>query len=58
MKATEEKSLEVTFTFGLVALVTVTMYEGLTIDDCLRFRSDQINGYFSNGEYHKVSRNK
>ena len=41
-----EVVMRVSFTFGSVAAVTVTLYEGKTLNECLKMRAEDIDGYF------------
>ena len=45
--------MQVVFNFGGVAYVTVNIYEGKTLNECVKMRGD-IDGYILNGEYIKV----
>lgn len=47
----EIKTMQVVFSFGSVATVSVKIYEGKTLDECVRLRSEKIDGYILNGKY-------
>lgn len=51
MEKIGEKVVYVSFDFGGGAWVTVTLYEGKTFEECIRLRSEHIDGYFKNGIY-------
>ena len=47
-----KKTYQVFFNFGSAATVSVIMYEGKTVKECIRLRSKNIEGYIDeNGEY-------
>lgn len=54
MKLIEKKTMQVVFSFGSVATVTINVYEGKTLDECVKMRGD-IDGYILNGKYIKVN---
>lgn len=54
MKIIEKKTMYVVFNFGAGAYVTVNIYEGKTLDECVKMRGD-IDGYILNGKYIKVN---
>lgn len=41
-----EVTMYVSFNFGGMAYLTVTLYEGKTLNECLKMRSDAIDGYY------------
>lgn len=51
MKKISEAVVYVSFDFGGGAWVTVTFYEGKTFEECIRLRSEHIDGYIENGIY-------
>lgn len=53
MKLIERKQMQVVFSFGSVAYVTVNIYEGKTLNECIKIRGD-IDGYILNGKYYEV----
>ena len=55
MKKIGEREVQVTFTFGSVAYVGVNIYEGKTFEDCLKIRSEAIDGYLEDGKYIKIN---
>ena len=54
MKKIGSKNVQVIFDFGSVANVTVNLYEGKTFEECLKMRSESIDGYVENGEYIRI----
>lgn len=54
MKKIGEREVQVTFTFGSVAYIGVNIYEGKTFEECLKIRSEAIDGYIENGKYIKL----
>ena len=50
------KTLQVIFNFGSVATVSVKMYEGKTVEECVRLRSKNIVGYIENGKYVEINK--
>ena len=54
MKKIGSKEVQVIFDFGSVANVTVNLYEGKTFEECLKMRSEAIEGYTENGKYIKI----
>ena len=55
MKKIGKRTVQVTFTFGSVAYVGVNIYEGKTFEECLKIRSEAIDGYIENGKYIKLN---
>ena len=54
MKKIDEKKIQVTYDFGSVAYVTVNIYEGKTLEECLKIKSEAIDGYIEDGKYTKI----
>ena len=54
MKKIGSKKVQVTFDFGSIANVTVNLYEGKTFEECLKMRSEAIDGYIEDGKYIKI----
>lgn len=54
MKKIDEVVVYVTFNFGGGAYVGVNLYEGKTFEECIRLRSENIDGYIENGKYIKL----
>ena len=54
MKKTGKKKVQVAFDFGSVAYVRVNLYEGKTFEECLKMRSEAIDGYIEDGKYIKI----
>ena len=48
------KKIQVTYDFGSVAYVTVNIYEGKTFEECLKMKSEAIDGYIEDGKYTKI----
>lgn len=55
MEKTGETTVQVTFDFGSASYVSVTLYEGKTFEECLKLRSDRIDGYIKDGKYIKLA---
>ena len=55
MKKICDIGLQVSFDFGSIAYVTVTLYEGKTLAECLKMRSEHIDGYVRNGKFAKIA---
>lgn len=51
LKVKEQKVMTVTFDFGSVSAITVTIYEGKTLNECLKMRSEHIDGVIIDGMY-------
>jgi len=51
MTVKEIKKMQVVFSFGSVAYVTIKIFEGLDLAECLKMRSEDICGYIENGKY-------
>lgn len=47
----ERINLQVVFNFGSVAYVTVTKKDDETIEDAIKRRSENIEGYIKDGKY-------
>lgn len=58
MKIKEIKKMQVVFSFGSIATVSVNIYEGKTLNECVRLRSEKIDGYILNGKYVAIAQNK
>ncbi len=54
MKKIGNKEVQVTFDFGSIGYVTVNLYEGKTFEECLKMRSEAIDGYIENGKVIKT----
>lgn len=55
MKVKETRTMTVSFTFGSIAQVSVKIYEGKTLNECLKMRSDEIDGVIIDGLYVKIA---
>lgn len=51
MKIKETKTMYVSFDFGSMAYVSVNIYEGKTLNECLKMRSENIDGVIIDGMY-------
>ena len=54
MKALKEETFYVSFNFGGFAYIGVIMYEGKTIEECLKLRSEDIDGYLKGNTWIKI----
>ena len=51
-KEENKKVVVVSFDFGSMATISVKLHEGKTFEECLKMRSEKIDGYINdNGEY-------
>ncbi|MGN0812369.1 MAG: hypothetical protein ACI4MQ_02540 [Candidatus Coproplasma sp.] len=55
MEAKETRVLYVSFNFGSWAYVSVKIYEGKTLNECLKMRSENIDGVLIDGLYIKIN---
>ena len=55
LKVKEERVMYVSFSFGSMAYVTVKIYEGKTLNECLKMRSKEIDGVIIDGMYVKIA---
>lgn len=55
MKKIGETTAYVSFDFGSMSYVSVTLYEGKTFEECLKLRSDHIDSYIKDGKYIKIA---
>lgn len=55
MKKIGETVVYVSFNFGSMAYVGVNLYEGKTLEECIRLRSENIDGYIKDGKYVKLA---
>lgn len=46
MKKIEEKRMYVLFNFGSYVYLSVNIYDGLTLDECMYLRSEDIEEYY------------
>lgn len=49
MKKVEERVMYVLFNFGSYVYLTVDIYDGLTLDECVYLRSENIDMYLDDG---------
>lgn len=55
MKKIGKTTVYVSFDFGSMAYVGVTLYKGKSFEECLKLRSEHIDGYIKDGKYIKIS---
>lgn len=55
MKIKERRTLYVSFNFGSMAYVGVNIYEGKSLNECLKMRSENIDGVIIDGLYIKIA---
>lgn len=48
------KTYQVVFNFGSVVTVSVKIYDGMSTNECIKLRSEDIVGYIENGKYIEV----
>lgn len=51
LKVNEERTMRVAMDFGSIVLMTVKIYEGKSLNECLRMRSERIDGAIIDGVY-------
>lgn len=54
MKIKETRELYVSFNFGSMAYMSVDIYEGKTLNECLKLRSEDIDGVVIDGLFLKI----
>ncbi len=54
MKIKETRTMYVSFNFGSMVYLSVDIYEGKTLNECLKMRSEDINGVIIDGLYIKI----
>ena len=47
LKKVAEKTLYVLYNFGSYAFVSVSLYNGLTFDECVYLHSEKIDSYYN-----------
>lgn len=55
MKIRETRTMYVSFNFGSMAYVSVNIYEGKSLNECLKLRSKDIDGVIIDGLYIKIA---
>lgn len=55
MKIRETRTMYVSFNFGSMAYMDVDIYEGKTLNECLKMRSEDIDGVIIDGLYIKIN---
>lgn len=51
MKVKETRTMQVSFSFGGMAYISVDIYEGKSLNECLKLRSGDIDGVIIDGLY-------
>ena len=51
MRVKEVRTMTVTFKFGSVSQVSVKIYDGKSLNECLKMRSEDIDGVIIDGLY-------
>ena len=54
MKIKETRTMYVSFNFGSMAYVSVNIYEGKTLNECLKMRSEDIDGVIIDGLFVRI----
>lgn len=54
MKIKETRTMYVSFNFGSMVYLSVNIYEGKTLIECLKMRSEDIDGVIIDGIYIKI----
>ena len=54
MKIKETRTMYVSFNFGSMAYLSVDIYEGKTLNECLKMRSEDIDGVIIDGLFVKI----
>ena len=55
MKVKETRIMQVSFKFGGMTYVSVDIYEGKSLNECLKLRSNEIDGVIIDGLYIKIA---
>ena len=55
MKVKETRTMQVSFKFGGMAYVSVDIYDGKSLNECLKLRSNEIDGVIIDGLYIKIA---
>ena len=55
MKVKETRTMQVSFKFGGMAYVSVDIYEGKSLNECLKLRSSEIDGVIIDGLYINIA---
>lgn len=51
----ETRTMQVSFKFGGVAYISVDIYDGKSLNECLKMRSNDIDGVIIDGLYIKIA---
>lgn len=54
MKVKEVRTMTVSMTFGSIVTLSVKIYEGKTLNECLKMRSEEIDGVIIDGLYVRI----
>ena len=54
MKVKEVRTMTVSMTFGSIITLSVKIYEGKTLNECLKMRSEEIDGVIIDGLYVRI----
>lgn len=55
MKIKETRTMYVSFNFGGMAYLSVDIYEGKSLNECLKLRSKDIDGVIIDGLFVKIA---
>ena len=55
MKVKETRTMQVSFKFGGMAYISVDIYDGKSLNECLKLRSNEIDGVIIDGLYIKIA---
>ena len=55
MKVKETRTMQVSFKFGGMAYVSVDIYDGKSLNECLKLRSSEIDGVIIDGLYINIA---
>lgn len=55
MKIRGRITLQVCFNFGSIAIVSVTLYENKSLEECIKMRSERIEEYLYDGKWHTIA---
>lgn len=55
LKVKEVRTMTVSMSFGSIVTLSVKIYEGKSLNECLKMRSDKIDGVFIDGMYVSIA---
>ena len=55
MKVKETRTMQVSFKFGGMSYVSVDIYDGKSLIECLKLRSNEIDGVIIDGLYINIA---